>query len=127
MNLLEHHSVSPDIMGVTSDLSLKDRWDTAAVSDLIRSKCHHGETPAFLFLGKKEAHLLKQHLAEAWGEESVATLQGTYYMGLVVTTIDCESCLTTGGRKVIRTLQDPMARRPAWRDEQVDALWQLRM
>lgn len=115
------------MMSVASDLVFQDRWDTTAVSDLIRSKCHHGETPAFLFLGKKEARLLKQHLAEAWGEESVTMLQGTYYMGLVVTTVDCESFLTTGGRKIIRTLQHPMARRPASRGEQVDALWEFRI
>ena len=27
----------------------------------------------------------------------------------------------------IRTLQDPMARRPAWRDRETEALWQLRI
>jgi hypothetical protein len=104
-----------------------DAWDGEAVSDLIRSKCDHGETPAFLFLGRKEALLLKEHLAETWGEESVVTLHGTYYMGLEVVTIDCESFITTGGRKAIRTLQDPMSRRPAWRDREVEALWQFRI
>lgn len=117
----------PDISTVPSELSFVDAWDGEAVSELIRSKCDHGETPAFLFLGRKEADLLKQHLAEAWGEESVVTLHDTYYMGLDVITIDCESFLTTGGRKAIRTLQDPMARRPAWRSREVEALWQFRI
>ena len=57
----------------------------------------------------------------------MVTLHGTYYMGLDVVTIDCESFLTTGGRKAIRTLQDPMSCRPAWRDREVEALWQLRI
>ena len=127
MNINDYHTPYPDISIVPSELSFTDSWDGEAVSDLIRSKCDHGETPAFLFLGRKEALLLKQHLAEAFGEDSVVTLHGSYYMGLDIVTIDCESFLTTGGRKAIRTLQDPMARRPAWRDREVEALWQFRI
>jgi hypothetical protein len=127
MNINDYHTPYPDISIVPSELSFTDIWDGEAVSDLIRSKCDHGETPAFLFLGRKEALLLKQHLAEAFGEDSVVTLHGSYYMGLDIVTIDCESFLTTGGRKAIRTLQDPMARRPAWRDREVEALWQFRI
>ena len=127
MNITENHTTYPDISTVPSELSFEDVWDGEAVSELIRSKCDHGETPAFLFLGRKEAELLKEHLAESFGEESVVTLHGTYYMGLDVVTIDCESFLSTGGRKAIRTLQDPMARRPAWRDRETEALWQFRI
>lgn len=127
MNITEYRTPYPDISMVPSELSFVDVWDGEAVSELIRSKCANGETPAFLFLGRKEALLLKQYLAETWGEEAVVTLQGAYYMGLDIVTIDCESFLTTGGRKAIRTLQDPMARRPAWRDREVDALWRLRL
>ena len=123
----DYHRPYPDLSSVPSELSFTDVWDGDAVSDLIRSKCDHGETPAFLFLGRKECLLLKEHLAETWGDESVVTLHGTYYMGLDVIPIDCESFLTTGGRKAIRTLQDPIARRPAWRDHEVDTLWQFRI
>lgn len=127
MNVKEYHAPYPDLSSVPSELSFEGTWDGEAVSDLIRSKCDHGETPAFLFLGRKEALLLKKHLAETWGDESVVTLHGTYYMGLEVVPIDCETFITTGGRKAIRTLQDPMSRRPAWRDREVDALWQFRI
>lgn len=127
MNIKSYHTSYPDLSTVPSELSLVDAWDGEAVSDLIRSKSDHGETPAFLFLGRKEAFLLKEHLAETWGEESVVTLHGTYYMGLEVVTIDCESFITTGGRKAIRTLQDPRSRRPAWRDREVESLWQFRI
>lgn len=127
MNLTETTRPYPDLSTVPSELSFTDTWDGEAVSDLIRSKCDHGETPAFLFLGRKEAELLKQHLAESFGEEAVTTLNGTYYMGLDVVPIDCETFLSTGGRKAIRTLQDPMARRPAWRDRETEALWQFRI
>lgn len=127
MNINENHNSYPDISTVPSELSMEDTWDGEAVYDLIRSKSENGETPAFLFLGKKEAEYLKEHLAETFGEESVVTLRGTYYMGLEVITIDCENFLNAGGRKSVRTLQDPIARRPAWRDRDADALWQFRI
>jgi hypothetical protein len=116
MTTIEQLRPYPDVSTVPSELSFQGTWDGEAVSGLIRSKCDHGETPAFLFLGIKEALLLKEHLADSFGEEAVTTLKGTYYMGLEVIMIDCESFIATGGRKAVRTLQDPMSRRPAWRD-----------
>ena len=123
----EYHAPYPDLSTVPSELSFADVWDGEAVSELIRSKCNDGETPAFLFIGRKENLLLKNHLAEAFGEDSVVTLHDTYYMGLKVVTIDCESFISTGGRKTMRTLQDPMSRRPAWRDRETETLWQFRI
>ena len=78
----------PDLSSVPSELTFEESWDGEAVSELIRSKCSNGETPAFLFLGRKEAGLLQEHLAEAFGEDAVTTLAGTYYKGLDVVTID---------------------------------------
>ena len=127
MNIIHHDRPYADLASVPSELSFRDHWDGEAVSELIRSKSADGETPAFLFLGKREAALLREHLAEIFGEESVATLNGTYYKGLVVVTIDCGSFLATAGRKTIRTLQDPIARRPAWRDEDLETLWRFRL
>lgn len=106
---------------------MRNTWDTQAVSDLIRSKSRFGETPAFLFLGKSEAALLREHLASAFGAEAVATLHQTYYMGLEVVEIDTENFIFTAGRKVSRTLQDPISRRPAWRDANYDSLWHFRV
>jgi hypothetical protein len=117
----------PDAVSVAPELVLGDAWDAEAVSDLIRSKSDFGETPAFLFLGKKEASLLRDHLAEVFGSDAVATLHDTYYMGLEVVEIGCDSFLFAGGRKVVRTLQDPISRRPAWRDRDTDTLWQFRV
>ena len=48
-------------------------------------------------------------------------------MGLEVVEIGCERFLFAGGRKTVRTLQDPISRRPAWRDRETDALWQFRI
>ena len=71
MNTTEPRRPYPDVSTVPSELSFADSWDGEAVSELIRSKCDHGETPAFLFLGRKESLLLRNHLAESFGEEAV--------------------------------------------------------
>ena len=130
MNITQPHRPNrplPDVATVTPDLILSDTWDVGAVSGLIRSKSNDGESPAFLFLGKKEASLLQEHLAGGFGPESATTLRDTYYMGLDVVVIDCDSFLYAGGRKAVRTLQDPISRRPAWRDRETDGLWQFRL
>lgn len=127
MNIKHAMMPLPDVATVSPELTMSDTWDAGAVSNLVRSKSDHGETPAFLFLGRKEAGLLKEHLAEVFGSESVTTLNDTYYMGLDVVVIDCESFVYAGGRKAIRTLQDPIARRPAWRDRETEGLWQFRL
>ena len=110
-----------------TELTMSDTWDSEAVYALICSKSANGVTPAFLFLGRKEAELLRVYLASAFGAESVTTLHDTYYMGLDTVAIDCESFVFAGGRKAVRILQDPIARRPAWRDRETEGLWQFRI
>ena len=127
MNDATSPSRYPDDRSLEPDLVLEDTWDLDEVSAVIRSKCDHEATPAFLFLGRKEASLLRDHLAEVFGTDAVTTLKDTYFMGLEVIEIECESFFLTGGRKTIRTLQDPIARRPAWRDRGTDARWQFRL
>lgn len=127
MNIKQYNTPLPDVATVPPELTMGDTWDSEAVSELIRSKSGNGETPAFLFLGRKETQLLQQHLGDAFGPESVTTLHDTYYMGLDVVTIDCGSFVFAAGRKAIRTLQDPISRRPEWRDRETDGLWQLRI
>ena len=127
---MKSRSTSPPLLDVAtaeSELVLDEIWDTAAICELIRSKCDHDETPAFLFLGKKEAELLTEHLAAVFGDAAVVTLRDTYYMGLDVVVIDLDSHFSTGGRKAVRTLQDPISRRPAWRDADTEAKWQFRI
>lgn len=117
----------PDTESVASELTFEDSWDPTAVSGLIRSKCSFGETPAFLFLGRKETEMLRAHLAAAFGTDSVATLHDSYYMGLKVMEISSDSFVHVAGRKTVRVLQDPISRRPEWRDRVTDTLWNLRL
>ncbi len=123
MNITESQRIYPDVSSVLSELSFQQGWDSEAVLALIRSKCKAQETPAFLFLGRKESRLLQEHLANAFGEEAVSTLRGTYHLGLEVITIDCESFIATGGRKLIRPVQNPLTRR----DPQTEGCWQFRI
>lgn len=123
----EQDSHCADQESVPSELLLEERWDSGAVRNLIRSKSGLGESPAFLFLGKSETAMLRAHLAEAFGEESVTTLKGTHYMGLKVVEIQCDSFVAAAGRKTSRTLQDPISRRPEWKDRVAETLWQLRI
>ncbi|MEI7929415.1 MAG: hypothetical protein WCH40_12760 [Verrucomicrobiales bacterium] len=127
MNNLIHPAPIPDTTPVASELSITGIWDSAGIADLIRSKSSQGETPAFLFLGKAETALLRQHLAEAFGEEAVVTLKASYYQGLEVIPLECESFVFAGGRKTRRILQDPISHRPAWQDREISGLWQMRI
>ena len=78
-------------------------WDTLAVARLIRENSSAETSPAFLYLGRTETQLLRDHLANAFGAASVMTLNETYYMGLKVITVDALSYLQTGGSKIIRS------------------------
>ena len=127
MNTSHESAPFPDSSSLAPELVFGDYWSPFAVSELIRSKSAHGETPAFLYVGKKEVALLREHLAEVFGIESVSTLRDTYYMGLEVVEIECESFLFAGGRKAVRTLQQPLVSRPAGRDATVEALRRFRI
>lgn len=126
MKTNEHDTLPADHM-VESELKFTEKWDSHAVSNLIRSKSSLGDMPAFLFLGKQESAMLREHLAQAFGEEAVSTLHDTYYMGLRVYEVLVDSFVRVAGKKTTRTLQDPIARRPNWRTDTSDALWQLRV
>lgn len=125
MNSLLEHQPVPDTRSVESELIMCNAWDSAGIAHLIRSKCSHGETPAFLFLGKCEAHLLCRHFEQAFGPEAVITLKGNYYMGLEIIEIDCPSFVFAGGRKLSNTLENRVTRQPCWRDAASAYIWQF--
>jgi len=127
MNAIYQTRTLPDVTSVPSEVTMTDKWDTAAISKLIRSKSDFCETPAFLFLGEKETELLRSHLSAAFGSESVPTLYDTYYMGLEVIAIDCKSCVFAGGRKRSKNMSATASPRPEWRDRVTEELKQLRI
>lgn len=78
-------------------------WDSLAVVRIIRENSTSETSPAFLYLGRIETELLRDHLAQAFGAASVTTLNETYYMGLKVVSVDADNYFLTGGRKIIRS------------------------
>jgi hypothetical protein len=126
INTTEYRRPYPDTSTVPSELSFTDVWDGSAISEHIRSKSEGDETPAFLFLGRKEAVLLKKYLAEVFGEDSVTNLNGTYYLGLDVVTVNCETFLATGGRKSNNSFQDMGSRRSTWHSLDAEGYLQFR-
>lgn len=81
----------------------KKNWDTLAVARMIRENSTAEISPAFLYLGRIETELLRDHLAQAFGAASVMTLNETYYMGLKIVSVDADSYILTGGKKMIRS------------------------
>lgn len=110
MKANSHPPKYPDLSSNPTALTFGKNWDTLAVARLIHGNSPSGTSPAFLFLGRKEASLLHDHLAQAFGEESVTTLHDTYYMGLKIIMVDAEQYIRTGGSKPALTLQSPRLR-----------------
>ena len=108
-----------------SELRMSTRWNTESVRALINRKTAQGRKPAFLFLGLREADLLRDHLGAAFGPESVQTLNNLYYMGLQVIELETESYLRTAGMKRVRGLEEALGRRPDQRDLDASAFWRF--
>ena len=89
----------PDTFSLASEAALSDTWESGVLAEIIRRKSAAGEAPTSLLLGRREAALLRSHWAAAFGEDSVVTLKGSYYMGLEVVEIDCPEFFHTCGHK----------------------------
>ena len=108
---------------IESELQLDFAWDSQKVRDLIDRKSSEGRSPAFFFLGRHEAGLLRGHLAESFGEASVASFKNLYYMGLEVIELEMESFLRTAGMKRIKTFRDLNGRRLHKSDAMKESFW----
>ena len=87
------------------DLQLIDSWDTSALRALVDERCQKGRKPSHLFLGRNECDLLKKHLGEAFGSDSVSTFNDLYYMGMLVVELQTESCVRVAGEKFMDKLE----------------------
>ena len=108
---------------VRSELVLGGTWDTVRLRALIARKTAAGRKPAFLFLGRREADLLRQHLGASFGPESVQSLKNLYYMGLEVIELDTWSFLRTAGMKRVQEFRDQRGHHPKWKDIADGSLW----
>ena len=106
------------------DIELEDRWDTSALRQVVDSRCHDGRKPSHLFLGKKEAALLRQHLGEAFGAETVATFNDLYYMGMLVIEMSTPSCVRVAGEKFMDKLDRSGVNPGTWGEDDFSG-WDL--
>lgn len=96
--------VGANYADLPKDVVLSDRWDTHALRAVIDARCADGRKPTHLFLGRKEADLLRQHLGSAFGEENASNLEHIWYMGLRVVELQCESVFRVAGNRFIGAL-----------------------
>ena len=117
----------PDTYSLTSEAVLTDTWQSGVLAEIVRRKSASGEAPTFLLLGRREAALLRSHLAAAFGEDSVVTLKGSYYMGLEVVEIDFPEFFHTGGHKATPRASGLQAHGQSGSDRRSGSIWSLRL
>lgn len=105
MKTTSNQQLYPDLNSKLTEHIFGDHWDVSAVAHIIRNKSESGKSPAFLYLGAKEAGLLRKHLASAFGDESITTFHDSYYMGLRIVIVDTQQHISTGGCKKTLTVQ----------------------
>jgi|AntRauTorckE6833_2_1112554.scaffolds.fasta_scaffold19609_2 hypothetical protein len=96
---IQHNHAFPAQDSHPSANCFGNTWESMAIRRLILQNSFSGRRPAFLFLGRVETELLREHLGDAFGAASVITLHDTYYMGLKVMTVDEEQYVAVGGSK----------------------------
>lgn len=119
------HPASHSRRHAPSELHLGRDWRSDAIRELIDQKTSAGRKPAFLFLGKREAQLLRDHLGASFGPEAVHSLKSLYYMGLEVIEIDTPTFLRTAGMKRVQGFRADQGRSPRWRDVSKPGFWTL--
>jgi len=102
-------------------------WDSSILAEILRRKSASDETPTFLLLGRREAALLRSHLASAFGEDSVVTLKGSYYMGLEVVEIDFPEFFHTGGHRATPRSSGLQSKSNSRSDMDGGSIWSLRL
>ncbi|MEM9480827.1 MAG: hypothetical protein AAGA58_14320 [Verrucomicrobiota bacterium] len=107
------------------DLVLDDKWDTSQLRRLVDARCASGRKPTHLFLGRKEAKLLRDHLSQAFGEEEVSKLDHLWYMGLRVFELDIDTFARVAGDKFMKQIDDDPEKLKRWKAADF-AGWQLK-
>jgi hypothetical protein len=116
--------MSDNSNSLPQDLNLTDKWDTSALRALVDERCNAGRKPSHLFLGRKESDLLKEHLGEAFGSDSVSTFNDLYYMGMLVVELQTNSCVRVAGEKFMDKLESSSFDLKSWKDDDFSE-WEL--
>ena len=90
---------------------------------MIQRKTEAGRKPAYLFLGRREADLLRRHLGIAIDSGSVPNLIGHRYAGLKVVDLETDSYLRTARKKRVEGLVEALDRQPGWHELEASSFW----
>ena len=102
------------------DLFVKGTWCPEEIRQIISARADRHRQPAHLFLGKREARLLREYLAEHENAAKDIDLQGLQYMGLTIVLLESTSLLRVAGdlymNHLTRTgrLRDPIDTSTSW-------------
>jgi|GEM_PF-1845849 len=98
----------------------KGVWDSSEIRELIDTRSENERIPSHLFLGKREAQLLRQHLRQAFPEQGEFDLQGFRFLGLEIVLHESDSLLRLAGDLYMGHLartgkhRDPIEDSPSW-------------
>jgi hypothetical protein len=107
------------------DIEMDDTWATSKLRKLIDQRCAEGRKPTHLFLGQKEADLLRQHLGEAFGHENATRLEHIWYMGLRVIELQTESAVRVAGEQFISKLDVQPEQLSSLNPKEIATRWSL--
>lgn len=94
-----------------------EEWDSEAIVRLVRRNSARGYMPSILMLGRKEAAMLRGHLAKAFSEEELAQLAELHYAGLKVVETQIDSLVKVAGEKMLPEMERAMRHIPTWKDD----------
>lgn len=106
------------------DIIFGEVWNTSALRKVVDKRCHDGRKPSHLFLGRREAALLRTHLGEAFGPETVQTFNDIYYMGMLVVELETPTCVRVAGEKFMDRLESKKIDLGKWKEDQFSE-WEL--
>jgi hypothetical protein len=108
-----------------TEITLDECWDSAVITGLVRRNTFRGHMPAFLMLGKREATMLRNHLANAFGDEEIAKLNELHYAGLKVIETRLESLVKVAGEKMSPDLERAARHQPSIRQLTEACRWRF--
>lgn len=108
-----------------TEAALGDEWNSETIVRLIRRNSARGYMPSMLMLGKREAAMLRGHLAQAFGEEEMGRLTELHYAGLKVVETQIDSLVKVAGERMQPELERASRHVPVWKDESDSSRWRF--
>jgi hypothetical protein len=108
-----------------SEAALGSEWNSETIVRLIRRNSARGYMPSMLMLGKRESAMLRDHLAQAFGQEEVSRLNELHYAGLKVVETQIDSLVKVAGERMLPEFERASRHVPVWKDESDTSRWRF--